>query len=661
MTVTAALDGDTTFGEDRTVTVAVGAPGDTAEEGIDYATVADVTITIGAGASSGSARFTLTPSDNDRDEPDKTLSLQGTLAGLTVTGETITITDDDAAILTLNNVPTVSLACNPCVTHPHGEVTFTAVAKDQDGDPLVYSWDASSGRFSAREGLSARWIAPADPGKAEVRVEVSDGRGGTASATAVIEIRNRIPTNEWLARFARTAADQVVSAVDHRLSSPRRMGFEGRIAGHRLDAGSPAGGIAASGQDKTLSDGLWSEDRYGPFGSRGTMTERDVLQGTSFALTAGSEEDGFGTVWGRGAVSRFDGRAGSFALDGEIASAMVGADWSHEHWTVGLVASHSRGDGGWRSVEGEGEVEAKLSGVYPYGRWQASDRVSLWGVAGYGEGTLALESEDGDKVETDMDLAMGAVGLHGVLVAASSEGGVELAVETDALVVRASTEENAPVEVTRLRGGLEGAWRDLDLGAGQLLSPSLEVGLRHDGGDAETGFGLDFGTGVVWSDPERGLRAELRARGLLTHEDADFREMGFSGDMTWDPRPSSERGPKLTLRQAVGASTASGVDVLLARDTLAGLEANDDGATGQRRFEAQLGYGLPMFGGAFTGTPEIGIGFPDSGRDYTIAWSLSPEQHDLPTFQLGIEAARRESANDNEPEHAIGLQLNIRW
>ena len=99
-----------------------------------------------------------------------------------------------------------------------------------------------------------------------------------------------------------------------------------------------------------------------------------------------------------------------------------------------------------------------------------------------------------------------------------------------------------------MRFGLEGTWRGIAAGGGTFV-PSLEIGVRHDGGDAETGFGADIGAGLAWSDPQHGIAVQLHARGLLRHEDASFRERGFSGALTWDPTPSSDRGPSLTVRQ----------------------------------------------------------------------------------------------------------------
>ena len=124
------------------------------------------------------------------------------------------------------------------------------------------------------------------------------------------------------------------------------------------------------------------------------------------------------------------------------------------------------------------------------------------------------------------------------------------------MAVRTSSERTrglaaSRATVTRLRLGLEGSWQGLAVGDGGRLEPRLEIGVRHDGGDAETGFGLDTGGGVSWSDPARGLSAELRGRGLLTHESRGFRDRGVSGSLAWDPGRGSGRGPSFTLTQTM--------------------------------------------------------------------------------------------------------------
>ena len=192
------------------------------------------------------------------------------------------------------------------------------------------------------------------------------------------------------------------------------------------------------------------------------------------------------------------------------------------------------------------------------------------------------------------------------------------------------------------------------------MTPRLSFGVRHDGGDAETGFGADIGGGVTLAMPARGVSVLLEGRGLLTHEAKGFSDTGFGASIAWDPAPSSKRGLSLSLRQSVGGSPAGGTDALFSREVLDGLAANGNG--GNRRLEGRIGYGLAAFGDRFTGTPEIGFGLSDSGRDYSLGWRLTREGRDAGSFEFALEATRRESANDDTPpEHTVGLRLTARW
>ena len=376
---------------------------------------------------------------------------------------------------------------------------------------------------------------------------------------------------------------------------------------------------------------------------------------------AGSREDV--------AVSRFDGREGALSVDGEVANLMLGADWTRGRATAGLMLSHARGSGGYRGAS-SGGIEASLTGLYPYGRYEASERLSVWGVAGYGEGTLTVDPETQVALETGMDLAMASVGVRGVLLEAPADGGAELAVTSDALAVRTTSEavrtdagnlEAAQARVTRLRLGLEGS-RAFGFEGDAHLTPSVELGVRHDGGDAETGFGADIGAGLAWSDPARGLSADLRARGLLTHEDGSFRERGFAGALAWDPAPQSERGPSLSLTRTVGAQATGGVEALLGPQTARALEAandNDGDELERRALEAKAGYGFALFGGGWTGTPELRLGLTGTSRETVLAWRLAEETRAGLAFGLDVEGAREESAGARAG-HRLGLGFGWR-
>ncbi|MYB77533.1 MAG: hypothetical protein F4X83_10665 [Chloroflexi bacterium] len=99
ITITAST-GATAYATAKTLTIEVGVSGDTAVEGTDYAAVADQTLVIAAGATSSSVQFDLTPTDDSLDEGDESISVTGSVNGeatITVTGDSIIITDDDAA------------------------------------------------------------------------------------------------------------------------------------------------------------------------------------------------------------------------------------------------------------------------------------------------------------------------------------------------------------------------------------------------------------------------------------------------------------------------------------------------------------------------------------------------------------------------------------
>ncbi len=233
--------------------------------------------------------------------------------------------------------------------------------------------------------------------------------------------------------------------------------------------------------------------------------------------------------------------------------------------------------------------------------------------------------------------------------------------------VRTSSEKVAGLaaaegDATRLRVGLQGSWR------GDALTPRLEVGIRQDGGDAETGFGADIGAGLAWWDAARGIAVDVSARGLLTHEASGFRDRGIAGTLSWDPTPGSDRGASLTLGQSFGGSSQGGMDALLGRETLAGLAANDNGAGDggdelrRRRLDLRLGYGLSALGDRFTSTPELGLGLSNDSREYSLGWRLNLTRGGPVSLELGLAATRREQTDGTgDAEHAIGFRMTARF
>ena len=197
-----------------------------------------------------------------------------------------------------------------------------------------------------------------------------------------------------------------------------------------------------------------------------------------------------------------------------------------------------------------------------------------------------------------------------------------------------------------------------------MLTPGLELGLRHDGGDAETGAGLELGGRMSYRNPETGLTAEALVRALVAHADSDYREWGVSGSVGLSPGTWG-RGLSFSLAPTYGAAS-SGMERLWSARNARGLAPQGDfgdGFEAGRRLEGELGYGFGLNGGRLTGTPNAGFGASDGGaRDYRIGWRLTPAVRGRPGFEVNLDATRREAANDNDPaEHGIMLRGAIRW
>ena len=539
-----------------------------------------------------------------------------------------------------------------------------------------------------------------------VKVKISNARlcndaSQTLSITraeATGTIRNSDPLPQALmARFGRTAAVHVVERVEERMAAPREAGFEAQFAGRQLRPGmgrelvrdflsqlgasadrrEPGARGALSGSPVAAASGsmgLAAGPMDGMAGPDGGLFDRglhsmglgdgNLLTGSSFAFNRETRRGGILSFWSRGAQSQFAGRDGKLSLDGRVRTTMFGADYAKGPLVTGLSLSHSRGLGGYSGASA-GEVTSSVTGLYPWLGYKVSDRITLWGVTGYGKGALTLTPAAGTALRSGLSMAMTAGGMRGEL-ADSVVGGFGLAFKADALWVGTGIEgvdgpqgrlAATSAAVTRYRTALE-ASRDYRFQRGLSLQPSLEVGVRRDGGDAENGVGVDFGGGLIVSDALTGLSADVRVRMLLVHQDAGFRERGFSVSFSYNPTPSTPLGFTAKLTPSWGGQATSGARALWGRETMAGMAQG--GMASGNRLAAELGYGLPV-GSRLVGTPRFGIGTSEYGRDYRLGYGLTVLQRGSMNFELGIEGTRRESSRQGVTDHGALARLTARW
>ena len=602
--------------------------------------------------------------------------------------------------------------------------TLTVDYATSDGSASAGAdYTAASGILTIESGSSSGSIEVTvlddahDEGEETLTLTLSNVSGAylaDGTATGTIENRDPLP-KALLARFGRAAAVHVVEQVQERIEARRETGFRGQVAGlqvrpgmeremaveflsrlapslgaNRVGAGvphpmsvSPAanpgafgtpglGGGAPMGTADELLGGA------NPMGSmRGTdsgLNQRghfgrglgggNLLTGSAFVMNHETRRGGILSFWSRGAQSRFAGRDGKLSLDGRVRTTMFGADYAKGPLVTGLSLSHSRGLGGYSGVSA-GEVTSSVTGLYPWLGYKVSDRITVWGVTGYGKGALTLTPGAGTALRSGLSMAMTAGGMRGEL-ADSVVGGFGLAFKADALWVGTGIEgvdgpqgrlAATSAAVTRYRTALE-ASRGYRFQRGLSLQPSLEVGVRRDGGDAENGVGVDFGGGLIVSDTLTGLSADVRVRMLLVHQDRGFRDRGMSVSFSYNPTPSTPLGFTAKLTPSWGGQATSGARALWGRETMAGMAQG--GMASGNSLEAELGYGLPV-GSRLVGTPRFGIGTSEYGRDYRLGYGLTVLQRGSMNFELGIEGTRRESSRQGVTDHGALARLTARW
>ena len=562
-------------------------------------------------------------------------------------------------------------------------------------------YTSTSGELTIDAGSSSATIEVAvlddehNEGSEAFTLTLSNASSGDltdASATGTINNHDALP-KALIARFGRTAAVHIVEQVEERVNAPRAPGFDGRVAGREingemgqqfaLDFLQQLGGGYGQQQGQAgarMTTAGTNDPRFGNGGMTSSLGPQNAiggamnpsgsmqglhpsqsydhgmgmslgndrrLQGSSFALNRATSSGGILSFWSRSAQSQFYGQDGALALNGDVRTSMFGADYSKGRMVTGVSLSHSRGLGNYAGVD-TGRVTSAVTGLYPWIGYKAGERVTVWTVAGYGAGGLMLNPGAGTPIETGLSMAMAAGGGRGQIFGGGE--GFGLAFKADTLWVGMRTKaasgpggnlDSTKSAVSRLRTAIEGS-QSMTIANRMALTPSVEIGIRQDGGDAETGRGMDLGGGLVLADGVTGLAVDIRVRRLLVHQAEGFAESGMSISVSYNPTPSTPLGFTARVSPAWGGDSMSGAEALWGRESMAGMGNDPLMNGGGQRLDTEIGYGLPI-GARFVGTPRAGIRTSEYGRDYRIGYGMQVLEQGKLNLQLGVDAERRES------------------
>lgn len=143
-------------------------------------------------------------------------------------------------------------------------------------------------------------------------------------------------------------------------------------------------------------------------------------------------------------------------------------------------------------------MDMSLTTVLPYASYQPSHGSSIWSVAGFGSGELETTVVGAENDVNDLTTQLTLIGGSHDL---TRFGRMSLALRGDAAVASIETDDGAgaagglAADVNRIRIGLEGSFRS-DTGNGGMVEPFGQVSLRSDGGDGDTGTGVEIAGGI---------------------------------------------------------------------------------------------------------------------------------------------------------------------
>ncbi len=444
-----------------------------------------------------------------------------------------------------------------------------------------------------------------------------------------------------LPQVARAMAGSVVSAIERRIGQ----------------SGSAARALAVGGQ-RTLAGAL---STHGKAMAEDRRDLKEMLAGSDFVLPLNAGDGAAGrssaVFWGLGEYRKLSGDSVALDWDGDLSGVHLGVDARlGDDLLVGVAASRMQGDFNYKDDNagdlldlGKGEYGLNMTSAHPYIGWGAG-QLDLWATVGYGEGKLEKTEKGKAMLSSDVDLRTVGAGGSGQLweVGASGYRLKGEAMRSELEVKGAAGA--AKVDAVRLRAALEGS-QSRTLSAGGLFESSLEVGVRYDGGDGETGSGAEIGGRLSYRNPVTRATVEVRARALLGHS-GGYEEWGIQGKLAVQPGADGQ-GLSLSLVPSYGES-GSGIQELW-RDGL--LEDGDDNAAAdyRARVEARLGYGFALRerDGVLTPYGEMTLGATDSYR-IGLNWKAGSR------FDLNLAGERSES-NSGPTEHAILIKSEVRF
>ena len=532
-------------------------------------------------------------------------------------------------VLTVNQAPTAATAGIPDQTAPI-DIAFTytfpeTTFADADGiATLTYSAskspDAAWLTFDSASRTFSGTPTAADVGIITITVTASDG-----SASVTDDFTVTVTDTDNTAATTRLN-DQILTRASQAMTASTMAAVARRVDAAAGGVGAGVVGTAATptvayqfGGQSSLRGLLES---HGKAMLEGEMEYERLLDGASLVLPlAAADSDSAGTAgamafWVGSDSRTLESNEDNLDWDGNVLAVHLGIDRQlSQQMMAGVALSWNQSGFDYQDeMDGSsGEYRYNSVNLHPYFGWYPSDELKLWGTLGYGQGEIEIET---DEVQATDSAQLSLSGGFSRWLLNSTDllpgGATTLNLKGDVSMTSVDVDENLEdrfaaqkVGSTRLRVLVSGE-QQRGLASGSKLMPSLEVGVRYDGGDGVTGAGVELGGGLRYANPGGDLSVAGNVRTLLVGE---YDELGV--DFTVQLAPGSGRGLSFSLRPVWGR-TQSAAERLW--DEGASEITGGDTAL-QGSVDTEVGYGVAatMLGSPGILTPYTGMTAQDGG------------------------------------------------
>ena len=366
----------------------------------------------------------------------------------------------------------------------------------------------------------------------------SDSGCTTVLATAAATSTNKDPATQAAQKRVSQVAQEVTPEVNRAVSANTANAVTQRVS-QVVQGTLPLAGtqISWGSLPNTAEGAMELARRWAVDGE--TISVAALLDNSSFTTSFPSQSQATATEMGDGNAPSFPWGVWGAVDYGQIAS---GAEQGTTEWDAGVLTTllgadrmvndrllagaalawfsssfdyQTNGSGG-DLVEGKGEGSIEFFTINPYLGWRLDDDKSLWASVGYGWGDLTIDDEDDAATSTGLTQWSLAAGASGVFYQSrESSSSVEPeAAATNQLLWKADAWfsslqvagndllKDEQQQAYRLRLGVEGN-RAIPLDNAALLTPSLGLFYRYEGGDGTTGSGLDPGRCSPLRHPQR--------------------------------------------------------------------------------------------------------------------------------------------------------------